>query len=176
MTEVPVTTAAMISSYADQKPSDEPPVPSCPIGSVLTGMREAGAVDVEDLVQEAWPSVLRLIDQFGSPRRPRTTWAGAVRRNVLRDLGRVEPKIVGVSYQVWQIRRWMDRHPDVVEPRDIAHHMAIERHFRRMNSAEIGPTVRDPKLIDTVSERLVRQAQFIPRIISLDVALKHGVA
>jgi DNA-directed RNA polymerase specialized sigma24 family protein len=148
---------------------------------VRTGMREAGAVDVDDLVQEAWPSVLRLIDQFGSPRRPPTTWAAAVRRNVLRDLGRVEPKIVGVSYQVWQIRRWLDRHPDIVEPRQVAHHMTIERQLRRIDRAESGSTMRGPKLIDVadrvvVSERLVRQAQLIPRIVPLDAALIDSVA
>jgi DNA-directed RNA polymerase specialized sigma24 family protein len=144
--------------------------------TVRTGMREPGAVDVEDLVQEAWPSVLRLIDQFASPRRPPTTWAAAVRRNVLRDLGRVEPKIVGVSYQVWQIRRWLDRHPDIVEPRDVVRRITIERRLRRTNRSANGSTIRDPKLSDAVSERLVRQAQLIPRIVPLDAALRHGVA
>jgi DNA-directed RNA polymerase specialized sigma24 family protein len=146
---------------------------------VRPGMREAAAVDVDDLVQEAWPSVLRLIEQFGSPRRPPTTWAAAVRRNVLRDLGRVEPKIVGVSYQVWQIRRWLDRHPNIVEPRQVAHHMTIEHQQRDL--ARPGSTLPDSKLVDVaarvvVSERLVRQAQLIPSIVPLDAALKHAVA
>jgi hypothetical protein len=84
--------------------------------------------------------------------------------------------MVGVSYQVWQVRRWLDRHPGIVEPPEVAHHMAIERQLRRTKSVGNGATTRDPTLIDAVSERLIRQAQLIPTIVPMDTALKHDVA
>jgi DNA-directed RNA polymerase specialized sigma24 family protein len=148
---------------------------------VRSGMREAGALDLDDLVQEAWPAVLRLIDQFGSPRRPPTTWATAVKRNVLRDLGRVKPKFVGVSYQVWQIRRWLDRHPNIVEPREVAHRMTVEHQSRRQYTTATESPMADhvhegPEARLVVSERLIRQAQLIPSMVPLNAALKLNVA
>jgi hypothetical protein len=86
-----------------------------------------------------------------------------------------------VSYQVWQIRRWLDRHPNIVEPRDVAHRMTIEHQLRRSDISGTGPTMAGPKLPDApakavVSERLVRQAQLIPTMVPLDTVVQHSVA
>jgi DNA-directed RNA polymerase specialized sigma24 family protein len=149
---------------------------------VLAGLRETGVIDVDDLVQEAWPSVLRLIDQFASPRRPPVTWAAAVRRNVLRDLGRVEHKLAGVSHRVWQIRRWLDCHPEVTDPGQVVRIMSIERELLRPRDRVSGAKSRDATQdrecspTSFVSERLVRRAWRIPSTLPLDVLVDWEVA
>jgi hypothetical protein len=142
-------------------------------------MRVTQAVDIEDLVQEAWPSVLRLMDQFASPRRPPITWAAAVKRNVLRDLNRVEPKLAGVSFRVWQIRRWLDQHPDVAGPelvRDliVADYASAQTPTVKQvwGSGKVGPNGKNGDR-HFMSERLVRLAMTIPNIVPLDVLVER---
>jgi DNA-directed RNA polymerase specialized sigma24 family protein len=142
---------------------------------VRPAIREVQAVDIDDLVQEAWPAVLRLIDLFASPKRPNATWADAVKRNAMRYLYRVEHKLVGVSERVWRIRRWLDRHPETVEPGTVVRRMALERQGQRRtfgtalsSSDKLGYLVRQSPH-PLVSKRLVRLAQKIPQTVPLDV-------
>jgi hypothetical protein len=100
------------------------------------------------------------------------TWAQAVKRNVLRDLSRVEHKIVGVSEQVWQIRRWLDRHPGMRDPREIAEGIVGERQRGRSSSIQarlgVEHALQMGGVRPLVSCELVRQALAIPEIIRLE--------
>jgi DNA-directed RNA polymerase specialized sigma24 family protein len=140
---------------------------------VHAGMRESTTVDIDDLVQESWPAVLRHIDLFASPRRPAIKWAHAIKRNVCRDMNRVEHKLLGVSEQVWQIRRWLDQHPDAQDPEEVALRMGIERQqrgkqlslgsFGRDQTRQSGGSGAQP----FISHELVSQALGIPNIVRL---------